>query len=501
MIFKLLIVDDEATMRKGIAEYMNWDAIDCEVVGTACDGMEAISFLQEHDVDIIITDIRMPEVDGLAVAKYVYESHHNQKVILLTGYADFEYAKTAIKYNVTAFILKPTNKKELFEAVQSAQSQLITSKQYTNIAKEELAFLKEQFLQDLTNQPYISQLLPKLQQYNISLENYYIVAFRLIPFSNEIASLKKIIIDEKKRNAYCYRYNNLIITIYYFDDLNIILQNCREITSITRTLDSRDIAIGISNHHSTPAEFSQAVSEAIYALSLNFYSENNISLFSDAKNNNYDLTVENSLDLFQFENYLLNWQYKEAENNLNNIFTKFKSNLVNAQDAKNICSQIYYICSRIAIKKDFPPLPSEYLGKINSASDIFALESSLLDILRYIRSYSDTAANTQKQLISQAMKYIDENISSELSLDTIANHLHISPSHLSRTFKKATNHSLTDYINHARIKKAKELLKHTDIYTYTIAEMAGYNDATYFSSIFKKYEGVSPSEYRIRNSI
>lgn len=121
MIFQLLIVDDEATMRKGIANFMDWKAIGCEVAGTASDGLEAIKFLQHHHVDIVITDIKMPEADGLAVAKFVFENMPETKVILLTGYADFKYAQTAIQYNVSDFILKPTNKKDLFSSVKAAQ--------------------------------------------------------------------------------------------------------------------------------------------------------------------------------------------------------------------------------------------------------------------------------------------------------------------------------------------------------------------------------------------
>lgn len=109
MIFKLLVVDDESTMRKGIANFMNWESIDCEVIGTASDGLEAIEFIKTNPVDIILTDIKMPIADGLEVAKFIYENYSDIKVILLTGYADFEYAKTAIRYNVSAFILKPTN--------------------------------------------------------------------------------------------------------------------------------------------------------------------------------------------------------------------------------------------------------------------------------------------------------------------------------------------------------------------------------------------------------
>ena len=91
MIFKLLVVDDEVTMRKGISNYMNWASIDCQVVGSASDGVEAMEFLKSQPVDIVITDIKMPAADGLEVARFVHENYPRTKVIILTGYADFEY--------------------------------------------------------------------------------------------------------------------------------------------------------------------------------------------------------------------------------------------------------------------------------------------------------------------------------------------------------------------------------------------------------------------------
>lgn len=512
MTFKLLIVDDESTMRKGIAEFMNWNSIDCEVAGTASDGLEAIAFLKQHDADIIITDIKMPEADGLYVAKYVFENCPEKKVILLTGYADFEYAKTAIRYNVSAFILKPTNKKELFEAVQTAQNQIVTSKHTDSIAREKTAFLKEQFLLEMTDHPYQPQFAEKLRQYGISLQSYYIAAFRLIPYHEDIRSLKKIIIDEKK-NAYCYRYNNLIITIYFYNDPEVVLKNCCEIEAITRMLDSREISVGISRFHDTPATFRQAVTEAIRALTLNFYAENNVSFFSEELNEDCDLTAENSLDLFQFESLLLDWQFGDAETLLMNLFAKFKQNFVNAQDVKTICAQLYYICSRITIKNrakldyesrfadvdtmtELASLPAEYLNTIRLANDIFTLEKAVTEMFHTLKLSLKDAAGMQGQLAEKARKYIAENIADDLSLEMIADALHISASHLSRTFKKAAGISLTDYINQFRINRAKELLRGTDIYIYAISEMVGYHDATYFSSMFKKLVGVSPSEYR-----
>lgn len=501
MIFKLLIVDDETTMRKGIANFMNWDSIGCEVAGTSSDGLEAIEFIKRHPVDIVITDIKMPEADGLALAKFIYENQPEVKVILLTGYADFKYAQTAIQYNVSDFILKPTNKKDLFSSVKAAQQQIISSRKHTSIAKEEIAFLKDQLLQELTIRPFSAELAARLEQFNLHFNHYFVAAFRFVPFESDITSLKKIILDEKQ-DAYCYRYNNLVITIYFLEDSfaevpPYLLGNCEEITAIALALGFREAAAGISHCHSGASCFSSAVSEAIHALSLNFYSETNIALFSDFTNyEKYDLTAENSLDLFQFENSLNSWLFDDASSILNNMLTKFKSNFVNSQDAKNICSQIYYICCRVLIKKELPPPNSDYLDNIHDSSDIFALEQAIYRLMKYTKEHFIHTIGNQNKLVENTIKYIHTNLSEPLSLETIAEHLHISPSHLSRTFKKACGEPLTEFINRTRVEKAKDYLAHSDILSYEIAELVGYNDPAYFSSIFKKYTGMSPTDFR-----
>lgn len=503
MIFTLLVVDDEAVIRKGISSFINWDSLDCQVAGTASNGLEAIEFIKEHPTDIIITDIKMPVMDGLAVARYAYENYPETKVILLTGYADFEYAKTAIKYNVSAFILKPTNKKDLIEAIQSAQKQIVTSRKHSSIAKEEIAFLKDQLLLEMTCSPYTAAFGKRLAELKINLSHYYIAAFQLVPLENDLASFKKIIINEKKR-AYCYRYNNLIITVYFADGFSshvpdAVLDNCREISVITQMLDSRQVSVGISQYHKGAGEFCHAVSEAIYALTLNFYSEKEIALFEDTpESSDYDLTAENSMDLFHFENSLHSWMFEEANTILHKMFTKFKTNFVNSADTKNICSQIYYICCRVLMKREAEPPSGEYLAGINAAADIFSLEHTIQELMADTQKRSAGNITMQNSLVENAAKYIHSHLADPLSLETIAEHLHISPSHLSRTFKKTCGESLIEYINNTRIEKAKEYLLKPDILTYEAANLVGYNDAAYFSSTFKKLTGLSPTEYRAK---
>lgn len=517
MIFKLLVVDDEVTMRKGISNYMNWASIDCQVVGNASDGVEAMEFLDREPVDIVITDIKMPAADGLEVARYVYEHHPHTKVIILTGYADFQYAQTAIKYRVTSFILKPTNKKELFAAVQEAQKQLIISQRQENIAKEGVFFLKDQLMQELTDHPCTLELKEKLQSLGLTMESYYVAAFKPVSDDPDLPALKKIIIEEKQ-NSYCYRYNNLIINIYFqpsdfarpidqeyqkscsFTAIpDYIIKNCQEISGIAKALGSTEVLTGISALHQSPEVFQAAVSEAIQALTHNFYSEQNISVFHNSSQEvPADLSVENSLDLYQIESSLNNWDFTGATSMSGHMFSKFKSSFTNSQDAKNICSQIYYICCRVLVKKELEPVPVDYLEKISKSRDIFALENTITDIMEYTKENSISSHAVPNYIIENTLRYISQNLSGNLSLDAIAGQLHISPSHLSRTFKKAALGSLTEYINKERIEKAKELLQNTDLLTYEIAESVGYKDATYFSSIFRKYEGISPSEYKAK---
>ena len=501
MTFKLLIVDDETTVRKGLTNFMNWSSIECEVIGNASDGGEAIEFLKKNPVDIVITDIKMPDTDGLEVARYVYKNCPDTRVIILTGYAEFEYAQTAISYNVSSFIIKPMNKKELLESVQSIQKQLITSKKRSSIEKEEYAFLKEQLLQDMTRLPYSSSFEKRMKDLDLHLQNYYIVCFQLSSDKKDISLLKEIIITEKK-NAYCYRYDDLIITIYFLETVTdsvpkYILSNCHEIIDIAYTLDSYVITAGISRCHTTPSSFGLAVSEAICSLRSLFYSEDSIALCeASMTTSECDLTAENSLDLFQFEGSLHNWAFDDTENMINKIFLKFKNNFVDSWDAKNICSQIYYICSRTLIQKGGIALSSKHLACISRATNIFSLENAITALVKDTKELLLQSVGAHSQLTENTLKYIYSHLSDSLSLEIIAAALHVSPSHLSRTFKKECGDSLSEYINKTRVEKAKEYLANSDTLIYEVAEQTGYNDVAYFSAIFKKYTGKSPKDYR-----
>ncbi|MGN0364562.1 MAG: response regulator [Suilimivivens sp.] len=496
MIFHLLIVDDEATMRRGLSSFINWEAIDCVVADTACDGSEAVAKIKEQQIDIVITDIKMPEIDGLQLAKYIDKNYPEIAVILLTGYAEFEYARTAIRYNVTQLLLKPTSKEEIISAVKEAQQKIIVSKKQDSIAKSEMAFLKEQFLQELTYGTITQETKYNLEKYNIPLNCYYIVAFQLCGSPADISQLKKLIIQQKT-NSYCFRYDNLILSIYYQGDLAPIIENCNEIIDIMKNLYSMQLSVGISQQHQSVEEFSTATFEAIHTLSLNFYSTSNIAVF-DAQNIQSESVVsaETTLSLFELETAMLNREFLTATSIINSLFMKLQSNFVSATDAKNICSHIYYVSFRVLAKYQLIMPSEEFLLNIGHATDIFQLENIIEQLLQFVQKTLTDSKKKYSKYIQDAITYIQHHLTENITLDDIAQYAHINDSYLSRTFKKECGYSITEYITNLRIEKAKELLSDKHILTYEVSELVGINDPSYFSLLFKKHTGLTPKEYR-----
>ena len=496
MIFHLLIVDDEATMRKGLSSFINWEAIDCVVTDAASDGIDAIEKIQHHPIDIVISDIKMPEMDGLELAKHIYENYPSIVVILLTGYGEFEYARTAIRYNVSQFLVKPTSKEEIVAAVKEAQQKIIITKERNAIAKNELAFLKDQFLQELTDGIISTNVSEKLNSYDISLDNYFVVAFQLPNSVSDAKQLKELIITLKK-DSYCFKYNNLVLSIYYLTDIIPVIENANEIANVLQNLYSQKASIGISQQHHGFLEFQAATSEAIHTLSLNFYSTSCIAIF-DKQNveSEYVVSVDITLSLYELENSMLNRDFITSNSIINSLFINLKKNLANSNTVKNICSQIYYLAFRVLAKHQLFLPAEDILSKIQESTDIFQLEFIIEELIDSVKIILSNSTKKYSEHTQNTIKYIQDNLACDISLEQISHYVHVSESYLSRTFKKECGYSITEYITTLRIEKSKDLLANSDLLTYEISELVGIHDPSYFSLLFKRYTGLSPKEYR-----
>lgn len=511
MIFHLMIVDDEAPVRKGISRFINWEAINCTIEDTASDGLEAIEKLKKLPVDIVITDIRMPEADGLYLAKYISENSPEVKVIILTGYADFSYAQSAIQYNVSDFLLKPISKEQVITAVQNAQKKIVSERQQKHMEQSNMAFLKDQLLQELTDHPGDEGLVLRLTEYGVRLTGYFVAAFQLMEPEGDIPALKELVGARPFEG--CYRYNNVVLSIYHGPEegeeaLKALIKLCREIQEMGKSMYDMEISAGISAPHGSTREYAAAVSEAIHALAQNFYSSDTIAKHEDCHNSRSGkmesspggpkeeaLTAEEALALNELETAIISRDFETAASVVKSLFIRMKSRFAKSADVKNICVMIYYAGFRALVKKGLAAPEGELLKRIEGSGDIFALEEIIMGFLEYVKNNLMGSESCGK-IVRQAMAYIDSHLASSLSLDEIAGEIPINPSYLSRVFKKETGQPLTEYINLARIERAKELLLDGNGLNYEVAEQTGFHDPAYFSAIFKKYTGMSPKEFK-----
>lgn len=507
MIFHLMIVDDEPTIRKGLSNFIQWDTLDCVVDSTACDGAEAIELIRKNPPDIVISDIRMPSVDGISLSRFIYEEYPAIKVILLTGFADFQYAQSAIRYGVSDFLLKPTSRDKLMEAVKKAQSSIAEIRNRTVINPEDFSYLKEQCLVDLTNsQEPDPVLLERCRQYNIDIQGFYAVAFQLAEegenqYGKQMAALKSAL-EKEGGNHLSYAYgSHLFIWLYQngtrTESLEQLLKYCMELIHTMGSLYNIRLTAGISLFNHGFSSLKEAVKEAVNALNMNFYQDSLISVFKTSDKPDYfKEDLEYTLELYQFENMLKAWDFPQALKWIHMFFSRLRINLTRSFEVKNACIQIYYICSRILIKKHLVPPAPVVIDEIQSCSTVGQLEVCMIQLFEQVTGQLTNHGKILSPLNEKVIHYIHSHLEDSLSLEMLAEFVHVNPSHLSRTFKKECGENITEYINKVRIEKAKELLGSTSALAYEAAEQVGFHDPAYFSTIFKKYTGLSPKEYK-----
>ena len=513
MTFHLMIVDDEPTIRKGLSNFIKWDTLDSIVDATACDGAEAMELIRLKQPDIVITDIRMPQVDGIALAKFIYEEYPQIKVILLTGYADFQYAQSAICYAVSDFLLKPTSKDKLIEAVKKAQAAIAELRNRTVIQKEDFSYLQEQYLAEVTSTLRTDiELLERSSNYKIELDRYYAAAFQINAPHNQvnehdISALKSILAGQSE-TGYVYGYENRLLIWLYRTELadtrrlQELRNTCDELLSSMQSLYDIRLNAGISLPHRGLGELSAAAIEAIGALNMNFYNNSSISVFETRVEREYfDTESEFTMELYHFENMMKEWAFEDARKWIHVLFSRLRVNLTRSFDVKSVCVQIYYICSRILIKKNLIPPSPAMIEQLQSCTTLSQLEDNINHLFDQVTEMLANKGMVLSPLIEKAMIYIHSHLDEALSLETIADYVHVNPTHLSRTFKKECGESITEFINKVRIEKAQELLSFSNTLAYEVAEKVGFNDPSYFSSIFKKYTGLSPKEFKQMHSI
>lgn len=507
-MFKLLIVDDEPTVLRGLTHKIPWQELNVTLVGEASNGKAALELAQQLSPDLVLTDIRMPEMDGLALTRALAEHCPQTEVIILTGYADFSYAQEALRIGVADYVLKPTAKDKIIAAVQRAQQRLTQERRLTLL--QELPALQAQFLELVTRRLVGDvELTQRMAALNLQLEEYRLAAFRFVEHAagmreRNLQALKNAIVSV---NAGCTYFwgENTVLSVFSLDDSESaqeMIRACEEICTMVEQFSEGCLCAGISQPHQGATELADAAEEALCALAQHFYTEETVLLYTPVQetgSGDKESTMT-PIWLLELETALEQYEFEAVSVLLEKLFSEWRSCSIDQTQIVSACMQVYYLCVRV-LKRNNHATPDETnLKQLLAANRLPTLEKLMTQLIAQTQQELRAGCTSYSEAVLDTKQYIQTHYAARLYLSEIAQSVFLNPHHLCRLFKKECGQTINEYITRVRVDAAKQLLQQRRSLSYAVGEAVGFNDPAYFSMVFKKVVGQSPKEYQAKFS-
>ncbi|HEY5583052.1 MAG TPA: response regulator [Ruminiclostridium sp.] len=534
-MYKVLIIDDEAIIRKGLKNIINWKQLDCEVCADASDGIEGIEFIKKYLPEIIITDIRMPGLDGLSMIKQVKGIVPNSKIIILTGYRDFDYVQEAIKCGAFDFLLKPSKIEDLTSVLTKAVNEIneqnikhMEVDKFKLLFEQSIPILREKLLYDIiyginTNK---NEIIDKMKLFNIYISNFVLVIMENDYDEKSTSTqydkhLYQFGIVNSFEEIFAESYNVISIMLNSSrvgfiiqkdgnDPLNIleVSEKCEYLQEVISNGFGFTVTIAVSSNGVSAMELTEKLKECLGSLEYKSYIGNNSIIQYSDLNSFFRYEEYSTLDNYQKQ---LLESIKSGNQSLvrvttQNILRYIATNNININYIKNFYYSTLSSINNIRIsvlaidmdkKHEEGREIASLLQLIERCDSADELNTLLGDVsIRIAAKVNNFNNRSLKLLLRKAIDYIHDHYNEQVTLNEVAENVYVSTFYISRMFKKELGKSFIDYINEVRIEKAKELLKDVKYKTYEVAELVGISDPHYFSKIFKKYTGMTPSEYK-----
>lgn len=520
-MYKVIIIDDENIILQGLKTIINWNDYGCEVCATAKNAKEGLEKIIENKPDIILTDIKMKNLNGLDMIERAIEYVPDAKIIVMTGYRTFEYAHKAISLGVFAFLLKPTNPDDIKEIVQKAVNELDEqSSAKTDIAQlqnentQYRAIFIEKTLSDAINFRLSTSddLNTLLRSASSELKSYCLMSLYVENISKQLdieksEEIKKVISNHIAKDITPYLIypdlqknvvtivltSNNVMTDYYLES------PAEKINLQLSALFSVKTSIGISASSTNFNELKKRYQESIRALEQRQYTgDGSVVFFTDLSTPNFMENYTSHIQQTLFD-YVLSGNNEAMKQTLDAISENISENDIDY--ARSFCYdtivKLYYAAEQLLSYLHFDESTASLKSMIYNCNNPQELVSLLCDITYDMTDKIHDLNNALVMYtINKIKSYIAEHYTQQITRQSIAAHIGVTPNYISTLFKKSTGSSLVSYITQVRIDKAKELLlkgkyKHTEI-----SSMVGFKDSFYFSKSFKKITGMTPSEYQ-----
>lgn len=517
-MYTLLIVDDEKLPRECLAREIPWDRYGITMTGTAKNGEEALEKTRVLQPDIILTDIRMPHMDGLALMHAVRNEQPQTEFIVISGFEEFQYVKEALNEGACGYLLKPIDPPELETVILKLVERLDDKSRYDKDEQRRL----ERFLRDVVYGTCPAEEFCNMHvRYEELCTHWFATLIVQLDgfgelFTGESTHTYADIVTHIKRlcgeGALLVEHNPqgmlIVVNASEKEGIKALWEKLSDrITRYFRTLThGLQYIIGIGSPCHTVEQLGGTYLDVVRLTCLKYlYGSNHVFKAGDV----YSPAKGRSAPLDEDARRLVACALHGGREQLNaitqEIFDRFKRDCITVADIQMLVGRVVnYILnqesfSAFAFVESYTDF-NAYLSNLCMSDHPDAMRERLLDFLHRISHYMEKQqAPAAKNIVEQAKAYIVDNYSSpKLSLLEIAKSICFSPTYLSTVFSRHCGKGITSYLNEVRIIKACELLLTTDNKVTSIAKQVGFSNSTYFSTQFRKQTGFSPSEYRLQ---
>ena len=508
---KLIIIDDEAIIRESLRRFIDWESIGVEVCDVAANGMTAMASILNHTPDIILTDIRMPGLDGLELIRLLKEQNVKSEVIFISAYTNFEYAKKAITLGAFGYITKPLNEEELLNEVRKCKEKIDSERKTQSILSTYQESAQQKKLAALNHllSGQVSDTEKELLEEEPWMQHTpnYLAAVSIWYPENETPRISPELITELFSGNADYPYvfmepfQEAQFLFVFSDrtktDLSSYLSECMQAKFFRR--DS--VMITCSVPHTWNGNFSQpfidcSLTYAYHcaAKSGGFYTFQNTFLTHSPVSGPEEFIqkyFEEPLHISEIPTLLRDFLVYFIENN--SIYdTEFmKLQFIRLIDRWISKMKIYHL--QDYLNKDVLSA-QKYITAQTYLHEIFATTYNLFCNLTSV--LNEISQNSNSQLVRNCISYIHEHYGENITLSTIADTLYVTPAYLSKVFSSEMQQPFSKYLQEYRISKSIEYMLDPHLKLYNIATLCGFSDVAYFSKSFKAVTGKSPNHYR-----
>lgn len=527
-MYTVIVADDERELRKALIRRVNWEKEGFTVIGEAENGAQALELVEKLEPDLLLTDIKMPFLSGIELAKAVREVRPATQIAFLSGHDDFYYAQQAIQFNVISYMLKPISSVELAQELAQIKLKIdhkfqefissVSSLEQTDVVTFLMPFLLDGFSY-LDEEKEEEVLIKSAISYGLLKEegqplSYVVLVISLIDEEGNICTTGAtvhaidMILRQYMKHVSFYTQGKVVTLLMgskeQFDKyLHILVQDI--IQSVKRIMELSCL-IGVSRPVESLFGLHEAYSEAMNAMSYSKRNGNNVCyIFDVERSEDFDQErVQNAIG--EMENLIRGGLERELLDYLEELFIWMQQEAMPMTIVKFIMVQfisaLYRIAYAVAGSEAVNQLqkfwPLDELMRLGSLNDIkekyisFCLKTKDL-ILEQRKKSSNVICEKALEIIK--LKYADPDI----SLVTVSNEIAVSPNYLSALIKKSTGSTFSDLLTKERIERAKQLLLCSSMKIREVSEKCGYHDQHYFSYCFKKITGISPNNCRRQN--